>query len=295
MAIKEITVYTNEIGAELVSAIMYDYSTQGVVIEDNSTLNEALSNSIYDYVDDNLYNKKDVCVKGYIENTEDIDNLKQDLTNLVGDFGSLEIKINDYQEVDYTEKWKEKHKVFEFENYVLCPEFLDVDTDKKVIKIKIGKSFGTGQHESTNNALKLVDKIDFTNKSVLDLGAGNGVLGLVAGQLGAKSVNMVELDEIEDAEYNIYLNNLSDKVKIKREGIGNTLYKCDILIMNMRYNFMIEYKEFIEKCLNDNAILVFSGVYQDAIDKIKKAYEKYKIIEEIQDGDWSGISFKKWN
>ena len=47
------------------------------------------------------------------------------------------------------------------------------------IVIEPKMSFGTGHHETTKMMVQHILKNDFTNKSVLDMGCGTGILAIV--------------------------------------------------------------------------------------------------------------------
>jgi ribosomal protein L11 methyltransferase len=55
-----------------------------------------------------------------------------------------------------------------------------------------GQAFGTGRHESTRLMVESLRRESLTDVKVLDVGAGSGVLGFAALQLGAASVTNVE-------------------------------------------------------------------------------------------------------
>ena len=72
----ELTVHTSTESAELVSDILWNYTDQGVAINDVNDVIELskLKRNIWDYADDKIYALKDVLVKGYIalENSQEI-------------------------------------------------------------------------------------------------------------------------------------------------------------------------------------------------------------------------------
>ncbi len=62
---------------------------------------------------------------------------------------------------------------------------LNVSADQIVIDLEPGLAFGTGQHETTRLAIDALQRLALRGKRVLDVGAGSGILGIVAEKLGA--------------------------------------------------------------------------------------------------------------
>ena len=58
------------------------------------------------------------------------------------------------------------------------------------------QAFGTGSHPSTRLAVELLEERPPAGRSLLDVGAGTGVLSLVALHLGARPVVAVEIDPV---------------------------------------------------------------------------------------------------
>ena len=68
------------------------------------------------------------------------------------------------------------------------------DDDSIVIDLEPGLAFGTGQHETTRLAIYALQNLDLKNTRVLDVGAGSGILALVAAKLSASAIG-VDNDE----------------------------------------------------------------------------------------------------
>ena len=65
-------------------------------------------------------------------------------------------------------------------------------------------SFGTGHHQTTQLMMRQALKIDMGGKSVLDVGCGTGILGILAADLGAKSVLAIDIESwcVENTQEN---------------------------------------------------------------------------------------------
>jgi ribosomal protein L11 methyltransferase len=63
---------------------------------------------------------------------------------------------------------------------------LETTRDELVVDLEPGLAFGTGQHETTRLAIEALQRLELTGKRVLDVGAGSGILGIVAALLGAQ-------------------------------------------------------------------------------------------------------------
>lgn len=163
------------------------------------------------------------------------------------------------------------------------------------IVIEPKMSFGTGHHETTYMMIQHILKNDFTNKSVLDMGCGTGILAILAEMKGAKPIDAIDYDNW------CYLNSLEnvDRNDCKHitvlEGDARLLKNrsYDIIIANINRNILLNDINVYVGCLNKNGLLFLSGFYRDDISSIEEECNKYnlKLVEFIEENNWVSLKF----
>ena len=129
--------------------------------------------------------------------------------------GEIHFEKNSIEEKNWNEEWEKNY----FQPIVIGNECVihssfhkDIPAAKYDILIDPKMSFGTGHHETTSLVIQEILNMDLTNKSVLDMGCGTCILGILASMRGAKSVLGIDIDEwcYENSLENLKLNNISN-------------------------------------------------------------------------------------
>lgn len=94
---------------------------------------------------------------------------------------------------DWRERWKEFHRPVRLGPLWVGPSWDEPPADATAIVIDPGRAFGTGAHPTTQLCIELL--LELEPRSVLDLGCGSGVLGIVAAKLGFGPVLAFDADE----------------------------------------------------------------------------------------------------
>ena len=132
------------------------------------------------------------------------------------------------------------------------------------IVIEPKMSFGTAHHETTALMIELLLEENLQNKSVLDMGAGTGVLAILSHLRGANPITAIDNDEWA------YLNNLENNTRNNAEAIQVKLgdasllsdhKKFDVIIANINRNILLNDLPAYVNVLNDNGIIFLSGFY----------------------------------
>ena len=298
---KEIVVITKSVASDAVADIMWELGANGVKVMDPKDLDFVLhSDTCWDYVDDNLLNlPDDVKVSFFVEEEEvltKLEQLKSALVELENKYGKMDIAVEDVPDVDWGEDWKKFYKPIKVGNYNVIAEWLDDVNDGITIKINPSNAFGTGEHSSTRLCLTLMSNTDFKSKSVIDVGAGSGILGIAAAKSGAKSINMCDIDKetLKCAEENSLLNEVYDKVILTAGGIeAIPQFKADILLCNLTADILNKILVNLTRYIKENGIVICSGILdtraEEIIDNFKT--KSFKLIERVDEGEWVGLKF----
>ena len=169
--------------------------------------------------------------------------------------------------------------------------------DRKIkgIVLDPGVVFGTGRHQTTEDCLFLIHRLCTTHRivSVLDIGAGTGLLSLGAAALGCKHVMACDFNylAVKTTLNNIRLNQFEDRVMaFQAKGEEIMSVPCDLLVANIHYDVMrvmIESPFLLEK-----KWFILSGLLNSEARKILDSLSRknVRIIERrCPDGIWNTI------
>lgn len=317
----ELDIFTTTNGIEPITGNLLNLGINGFVIKDPGDFKEFLENkeSNWDYIDDNLMGLSDceTTVTVYLpENSQGLDNLnsiKGILKTLKdndfeGSFGRLEYELKNVREEDWANNWKQYFKPLCIGDKILVkPSWESVEPNEKrtVLEIDPASSFGTGQHNTTQLCLELLEKYIKPGDSLLDLGCGSGILSIGAILLGAEKACAVDIDEnsVKIAEENALKNNISKEKYTAlcgniisdialREQIGNGF---DVVCANIVADVLVAMSPLFEDFLKDKGILVVSGIIDSRKDEVLNVIKErgFELLETSEKEDWSAAAFKK--
>ena len=156
-------------------------------------------------------------------------------------------------------------------------------------------SFGTGHHETTHMMIQHILASDFTNKSVLDMGCGTGVLAILAEKKGAQTLDAIDIDNW------CYLNSLenvsrNDCLQINvLEGDASLLQgkHYDVIIANINRNILLNDLSTYVTCLNENGSLFLSGFYDSDCELIETTCNQLnlKLEKKLKRNNWVALKF----
>ena len=158
-------------------------------------------------------------------------------------------------------------------------------------------SFGTGHHQTTWLMLSALLEFDLQGKSVLDMGAGTGVLAILAAKKGAQPVLAVDNDPgaVASCRENADANGQS---RIRCETGDAELLAgkhFDLILANINRNILLEQLPAYVAALNPGGSLLMSGFYGKDLEAIRDASAALGLIfESSREKDhWTLARFNK--
>lgn len=206
----------------------------------------------------------------------------------------------EYREVE-EQNWQQPFEPVDLNNGWVISNPADIwrFEDKKTISFESQGAFGTGLHETTQDCLRMILDMDYSGRSVLDLGAGSGILSFAAGLKNAKKIVAVDIKDVKDEIlYNASLNNL-DNIEVMigdvmADGMDTGKYFDDIFI-NIGGEETLAAMKFINSALQPGGLLLVSGLVEWSYEEISTSIKMkgYETIKKTQTNEWVTTLFKK--
>ena len=158
-------------------------------------------------------------------------------------------------------------------------------------------AFGTGNHETTTLVAEQILNMELKGKTVLDMGCGTGILGMLASLKGAKSVTAIDIDTwpFESTVENSRLNNIFNiEAKLGDAGLlGTETY--EIIFANIQKNVIVKDLPAYENVLQSGGTIYLSGFYTQDMPDVKRKAESLGLVETgfREKNNWVVYSFIK--
>lgn len=291
----EICVMTTTLASEAVAEILSDVTGEAVSITDK---NDLLSGS-WDYADEGLFESypSEAAVKGFFSPekeksvTEAVEARLSELKKYVANCGSLKISVSYGDDGEWLENWRKSFRPVDFGKIVVCPVWLECRSEKPVLLLNSGIAFGTGTHETTAMCLKLLQKVDLTGKTFIDVGCGSGILGLAALLMGAERAVLVDSDvqAVDAAKENAALNGLEDKCVFVAGNLCDDVEARGVVAANLTADILACLAPELSRVTLPAGCAVVSGILRDRLQKTLELFEKngFGIKETLTEGEWS--------
>ena len=297
----EVHIDTNHTGLEPVETMLSALGIDGVVIDDETEFEDFLENNgqYWDYVDEDLRQEMQgrSRITFYLEAGDEgfaklgeVRIALEELKKARDDCGTLLMTLDDLEDADWENNWKQYYKPMEIgERLLVIPQWLQEDPKvKKLLSqgrvpliLDPGLTFGTGSHATTRLCLTALERYIHGGERVLDLGCGSGILSIAALRLGAASATAVDIDDkcLTVAYENAALNGIgkdtytvlvgdvfSDEAFRARVGGG-----YDILAANIVADVIKALAPMARSFLKPGGLFLCSGIIDDRAEEVAQA------------------------
>jgi len=223
--------------------------------------------------------------------------------------GACTIEESQTEDVDWVNNWKQYFHQFYVDDILIIPSWEEVkpeDNDKMVIHIDPGTAFGTGMHETTQLCIRQIRKYTTPQTTILDVGCGSGILGMLALKFGAKysvgtdldpcaidaTYENMEVNGITRDKYEVMIGNIIDDKEVQdKVGYG----KYDIVVANILADVLVALTPVIVDQLKDGGIYITSGIIDDKEETVVEAVKAagLEVLDVTYQGEWVSVTARK--
>ena len=294
----ELHIDTTHAGLDTVTAMLSALDIDGVIIDDETDFQDFLENNhqYWDYVDEDL--EKAMAGKSRVTfyllandngygKLGEVRVALQKLKESRDDCGTLLLSLENIQDADWENSWKQYYKPMEIgDRLLVIPQWETADPKGRVpLILDPGLTFGTGSHATTRLCLTALEKAVQGGERVLDLGCGSGILSIAALRLGAAEATAVDIDDkcLTVAYDNAALNGIGkDTYTVK---VGNVLTDeamraelgggYQIVLANIVADVIIGLAPMVRSMMAPGGLFLCSGIIdtraEEVADKLRAA------------------------
>ena len=316
----QITVHTVTEAVEAISYAFMELGAGGVEIFDpKDILNQEKDPTSWDYIDEDLLkdlNRDEVLMRCYfsealLPDRKALEELLLKLQNSLREIaqylpigsGTIETKL--MAEEEWANAWKKYYKPFRLGRHILIvPSWMEEEEQPGDIRIDLdpGMAFGTGTHETTSMCITMLEYQVQPGQTVLDIGCGSGILGIVAAKLGAGRVICSDLDPnaVQVAQENAAANRVDGRLQVYQGDLTEIPayenVRADVIVANIIADVIIDLAPRAGKLLKDNGCFIASGIIRERRADVEAALKEagYCIEEVREQGSWAAIR-SRWN
>lgn len=173
------------------------------------------------------------------------------------------------------------------------PSFCEGPSDGRIdIVLDPGMAFGTGTHPTTRLCLEAIERIcdERPPVTLLDMGAGSGLLAIAAIKLGAGLALAVDMAEesVEACRANASINGVTLEALLDDTPPQQ---QFELVVANILAAPLVWMATELAACVADRLIL--SGLLTTQVDDISKAYSAEGLTEVRRDSqqEWASVEF----
>jgi ribosomal protein L11 methyltransferase len=215
--------------------------------------------------------------------------------------GLTELKVshNAIEQQNWNAVWESQFEpVYVNEQLLIrAPFHTDLDFNGLIVEIEPKMSFGTGHHQTTFLMCEEMMAMNLKDLAILDMGAGTGVLSILAEKLGATYIEAVEIESwsAENCAENASRNKCTNVVSLFGDFDVVTNREFDVILANINKNVLKSHLAFYAKKLKNKGELLLSGFFTTDNDELITAATAVGLtfVKSKSKENWSMLKFIK--
>ncbi len=206
-----------------------------------------------------------------------------------------DVDVTSLGEVDWSARFAPAVGVQRIGHLTIAPPWRadEIADLRHAVLIEPAMAFGTGEHATTRSVLRLMHGVIREGDLVADLGAGSAVLAIAAIRLGAARAAAIEsdLDAIGNAESNVALNEVADRVTVlhgEAAALLPLVAPVRVILANILAPVLLELSIVMRASLAEGGRAILSGMLSSERDTMRHALEAdgWRMLDEDVDGEW---------
>lgn len=281
----EVKIQVTDQTSDVISSFLYENMSNGLIVDDDFFIayfdEKNFSGPVADKLQNYLYylrniGFKDQQTKFYVKNVRDR---------------------------DWNRYWKKDLKPEE-----ISPDILVVPSwikryprkYKNIVIIDPGLAFGSGFHETTKIAARMLERYYHGRIKMLDAGTGTGILTIIARKLGVNNITAIDNYPIaeEIARKNLKINGyMEEEIIIRTQDLSDINESgFDLIAANIEERILSDNITVLIKALRKKGIIIFSGILKSNKNSFVNVLKlnKLKVLSELIIGDWIGFAAEKF-
>ncbi|REH54662.1 [LSU ribosomal protein L11P]-lysine N-methyltransferase [Tenacibaculum gallaicum] len=211
---------------------------------------------------------------------------------------SIQYEHKEIEQTNWNAEWEKNFNPIQVDDLVsIRAPFHENPNLQYDIVIEPKMSFGTGHHETTHMMVQHLINLDVTDKKVLDMGCGTGILAIFSEMKGAQPIDAIDIDAwcYENSLENVERNNCKHISVYEGEASLLEGKKYDVIIANINRNILLNDMQTYTNCLTEKGVLLLSGFYSEDIPVIDNEVSKCGLTlkDTIKRNNWVALQYQK--